>query len=580
MRKFIQIPTSLRIALILSFSLYIISLFIVFFDRSFNLRWIAFWFHIISVTIPVLFYFKHLQYRLILKKKLTLNETTLITTIIYVALIVSIIYLQNYPYVSVGDGLRDSGLDAMKISNGTLKNIFGYGNYKGYGNIIPVFASFFYKIFGSSVMTYRVPSAIISVLDIALIYLLLRNVIHRSSAFLGALAYTFLPLHIFMARIELVLIFDCFWTSIIFSVLYIWGKRRSIYEYILLGLVLGASSNFHTSVRVVAVLVLFIIIINEIKEAVSKVGKVGIKSRVINMLIMIIFCFVGFGPMLLFSNSSTFLQSNRSIYSKELYAINYNSGTDKFETIKSNYIKSVEVWFYESTTSRYGAAHKPILTPFLALMFLTGIIYSFFVLKKLFSNILIIFVFLLPLTNSAMTDWVNADHRLAPYLPIAAIFIGLGFEYILQIVKIAKYRLIIVGLVCIYLFFQVYQFFSLLPANLDKDIKDYLSMNIIYHLKSEDKLRGQSVSSCIYVSSANFQNLNYAHYKEQYEFFVPYKKVYLQSSPEIQDNEAYVFNGACPVEYKKTSRFSITNCTLKKNLYCPIGYTGNIVIHY
>ena len=117
-------------------------------------------------------------------------------------------------------------------------------------------------------------------------------------------------------------------------------------------------------------------------------------------------------------------------------------------------------------------------------------------------------------------------------------------------------------------------------------------MHIIYFLQSKYfsqlKTTNTAISSsglvdnnvCIFVSTANYQNLDLLHYREQYEYFVPNLSLDKRRNNEIGDNEAYIFKGVCPEDYKKTISSWTTSCVSVKNLRCPIGYLGDIVIHY
>lgn len=553
--------------------LYFLSLVICKLDVDFNYNWIVFWIYIISIGIIVFWYLKK---TVGFKKLINLprKEKISFATISLVAIFISLLFIKIYPFVSVGDGVRDAGLDGLNIYIGTIKNLSGYDvHYGSQGNIIPLLASFFYPIFSSSVLTYRIPSAIIFCLDVMLLYVLLRLLTKRSAAFIGALVYILFPLHIFMARTELVLIFDSFWTSAILLSLYVWLEKRRKIDYIFLGTILGIAATFHTSARVLVVLVLIIVFLIEIKNKFNK--------NIFNIILLGIFCLVGFGPMLINSNSKNFFSIHRSILNNEVNIINYATPTNKLETIKNNYKKSLMVWFYEGTTSRY-PEHKPILPPFLALFFVVGVGYAFFILKKPFYNILILLVFLLPLTNSAMTDWVNADHRLAPLLPIAAIFIALGFSYITKQIHNKIGKILIFGIILMYLVVQTYKFFTLLPANYDYNIKDYLSMHVVYLIKrNSDYLNSKYF--CLFVSNQNKENLNLMHYMEQYEFFLPNISIETKSSDSIGNSEAYILKGSCEnYENKSTLNMSkfVVDCSAKINFYCPNNYNGNIKIYY
>jgi len=505
--------------------------------------------------------------------------------------LVNFYLIKDYPFVSVGDELRDSGLDAMKIANGEIKNLFAYGNYNGYGRIIPTFSSFFYRLFENSVLAYRLPAALISFLDIIIFYFLLCFVTKKKLvAFIGALVLCSLPHHFYFSRTELVVIFSSFWTSILLLFFYLWVKKRKPANYIFLGIGIGVACQFHTSVRIIALLLLLFAMFFEIKSVVG-LGRLVDKREILlkakKILLLFFFCFIGFGPTILYSNSSTFFQRNRFAFADEHKQISYRSIEDKIKIIKENYLESLMVLVYEPTTSRY-LDHKPLLNPLLSVFLLIGIGYSFFILKDGFYNSLILLLFILPFTNSAMTDWVNADHRLMPLLPILAVLVTLGFLWIIQKARSRPVRMIFVVWFTIYLLFQICLLFINFPANKGKNIKDYLSMYTVYFLQSKEfsdlepfpgnDLSGNGV--CLFLSETNYQNLSLLHYLEQYQYFVPHLLVERKIDKDITDNRVYIFKGDCPESYQGAVSRKVVSCFSTKNLYCPLGYIGEITIYY
>ena len=543
-------------------------------DRVFEYRWVVYFAHLFLIATILLTVFRQHIHKTLLDKLFSNKEALCLSAIVLIALLISFLFIKNYPYVSVGDEVRDAGLNAQRVLNAQIKNFFSFGDYNGYGNTIPVIASFFYRLFGPSVLTYRFPAALLYVLEIGLFYVLIRLSFSRSIAFLGAFVYTVLPLHLFYARTELVVAFDSFWTVVILTVFYVWLHKRNAINYVFLGTILGVSSQFHTAVRVVAILVLIGAILSECIYK-SKI----LKEKFTYIILLLIFYFVGFGPSILHSNSITFLQSQRYILNKtENQQV---TTTAKLKVVKDTYMKSLMVWFYEPTTSRY-PDHTPILPPFLALLFLLGIGYSIFHLRSRYFNFLLVLVFAIPFTNSAITDWVNADHRLTVLLPIGALFITLGIAWILQKARNSFLRGIIICGLLIYLSALLVGFFTSHVAANSRDIKDYLAMHVVYFLQSKilqtPNQGGRDI--CLVVSPANYQDLDLLHYKEQFQYFLPNQVITIQMAQDISDNEAYIFNGECPNNYKDVKLNLVTLCTEEKSFYCPTNYYGTIVIHY
>ncbi len=566
----------------LSLALYALIIYISKTDINFMHRWPTLWLYILSIGSALLFYLASFSYKKILPH-LNRKEIFFPLCLLIIAAAMSFIFLKSYPYVSVQDEVRDAGLDAARVVNGEIRNFFAYGDYNGYGNIIPVISSFFYRFFGPSVYAYRVPAALISVADIMLFYFLLRLLTDRRIAFIGALAYASLALHLFYGRTELVVAFDAFWTTAILLVFLIWFQKRRQIDFILLGTTLGVASTFHSAVRIVSLAILLIAILFELKRVLYRNLK-----KPVGILLLIIFCFIGFGPTILYSNTKMFFQSEK------FYNGNFQERTSFFnqqeiKDLEGNYSKSLMVWFYEPTGSHYPGG-IPLLPPLFGLLFMLGIGYAVFVSKKPFLYILLGFVFVLPLTNSAITDWVNADHRLMSLLPIGAVFVALGIQGTLELFRRRSLKVISMCVFGLYIGYQIFSFFYYQPAVKQRDIKDFLSMNTIYFLKQFENNANFAVNPihassnsnkiCLYVSQENADSLDLLHYKEQYRYFFPQYERETRVNYTIGNNEVYIFRGDCPDDYTTTTNELRIFCNGKRNFQCPIDYNGDIVIHY
>lgn len=592
MQKFISNRLRIKFKYImygLSAICFLLSISIGQFDESFNYRWLVFWLHIVSVLSIVTLYIKESVYN---KKLGEVSERDILAFgfVLIVIEAVSLLFLTDYPFVSVGDEVRDGGLNTMQIADGTLQNIFAYGRYDAHGLIIPTITSFFYQLFGGSVLTYRFPSALLACIEVAAIFMLMRMQLNRTAAFFSALVLATLPLHIFFARTQVVVAFNSFWSSIILLSLYLLLKKKRAVDYAFFGTIIGFVFGFHAAIRVVAILVLLCVIGISLYEIVSKfIKKHQIRNSLLKLFLLVLFCFVGFGPRLLFSNTTNFLHTSRFVLQQDAETKTMPT-MQEVQTIKDNYLKSLMVWFYEPTQYMY-PDHKPIFPPLLAAFFLLGIGHSLFVVKNPFLYVLTFLIITVPLLSSAITDSINADHRLSPLMPIGIVFVGVGVYYVFSLVKYKYARYTLGILLYIYLLFQPSGFFINQPANKNYDIKDYLSMHIIKFIKSKQNIQFQNVAysnttvlnnnMCIFVSLMNYQNLSLAHYQEQYQYFLPNVIVQTKSDAGINDNEAYLFNGSCPTDYKTTIKQHTISCnSMKHDFFCPLNFTGNIVIHY
>lgn len=536
------------IAGVFSIILYGISLLLLINDPNHTYRYLILDLYLSSLLIVVLAYLFTTIKKSFLHKIFQPKELLFFSCILILVGFISLYHISSYPFVNLGDGVRDAGLDPMRIVTGEMANFFNYGNYNGYGKIIPLFGSFFYQLFGNTVFTYRIPGAIIAILDVILFYILLRQLFTKPIAALGAAVLALFPLHMYFARVELVVIFDSFWTTALLLSFYLWTKRRKAIDYVMLGTLIGFAATFHTPARIVALLLLIVVVITAIRKHAKYV------------FFFLIFCFVGFGPLLLASNTETFFQKTR--YSPE-----------RVLHVQETYIRSLAVWVSEGTTSRY-PIHQPLLTIPLFYFFIIGVIRAF-TKKNTFFFTLLMLAFVLPFTNSAMTDWINADHRLLPFLPIGALFIALGLSFTAHTIKNIYFKNTLYVLFFLYLLTQPYHFFTQFPANADRTPKDYLSMHIIQFMTTKNSQRD---NLCIVVSPQNYNHLDLAHNKEQRKYFLPQTTITVREETGISDNEAYLFTNNCPDDYTEAKEQYTIVCSGKKVNECPVNYMGDIMI--
>ncbi|HWS48981.1 MAG TPA: glycosyltransferase family 39 protein [Candidatus Methanoperedens sp.] len=568
---------SLVIFLFLCTQLYFASLFIIQNDPEFNLRWLSFWSHLIAVLSIFVFYISKIAKEINPHKTQPKNIFILLFFLIFIGTI-NFFEISNYPFVSLGDEVRDGGLNAMEIATGTRKNLFEYGAYDAHGLVIPTITSFSYRIFQNSVLTYRIPAAIFACFDVILVYIILKLLINQTAGLFGALVLCTLPLHMFFARTQIVVSLNSFLSSATILSLFLFLKRKQTVDYIFMGTILGFTFNFHAAIRVVAILVLLFITSKEvltiIKHIIKKLPEVHIRIR--NLILLIVFCFVGFGPRILFTNSANFLHTSRFFLQKDNNSYISLPKLDDMITLKNNYIKSLLVWFYEPTFYFFGQ-YKPILTPFLTIFFFLGIIYSSFLIKKTILYFLLSLVFVIPFFNSAITDVINADHRLSPMFPVGAIFIGIGISYTFVLMR-NKYLYYLLGVLILgyLLFFQTYKFFQNRPADIFHNVGDYLTMHTIQFLKS-NKITGDI---CLLTSPDNTTSLNYPHYSEQFQYFLPNITVQTLPSEEIRNNEIYIYRGNCLKKYEKTTYKYISCSDVSNNYHCPLNFNEVMMIHY
>jgi len=471
--------------------------------------------------------------------------------IFFIAIFINFFRLKNFPFVAIGDEIRDGALDAAKISSGELKNIFGYGSYNAHGSIIPTFNSIFFKVFGNSVLSYRIPTALIGSVDIILLFFITTYFVGSIAGFWAALTLTCLPLHLFYSRTETVVIFSSLLTTILIYFAYrVINKPK---DYIYLAILIGFSFNFHASVKTVAILLLPVLFMKILSF--QKFTKI-----IISTFISVIAIIVGFGPTILRTTPEIFFNYSR-----------FNGNSVNFVSLIGKYFESLKVIAFSPTTSHY-FDHQPLVTIPLFVLFIIGLICLFIKKKNIFLLLTYLLLAIL-FTNSAITDLINADHRLIPLLPIISIIVGTSLYHLTSALPnlLKKASIIILFL---YLTSLAYNFFDNQKANINdynnwREPKEYLSMHLIYLIKNNNFPKDIT----IYVSRNNSVNFNYLHYQEQYRYFLPDKNIVFLADNYYDDHTAALSTSK--------QQFLQIDCKEKMNrFFCPLNDTNKFSIYY
>lgn len=530
------------------------SLLISFFDHNFHFKWIVFIFYLFSVLSGLVLIFGHLINLESIKK---LNNSKFFTALIFIVVLsfsTRLVLLKNYPFVALGDQVRDGGLNAVQIINNEENNIFSYGRYSSHGLIIPEITSIFYHIFGNSNLTYRLPSAIVGIADVLLVFFLVTFAINLKSGFWSAFALAAMPLHLFYSRTQIVVIFSSLLTTLLLFGLYFYFNRKNIWSLISLGILIGVSFNFHASLKPVSLTILAIILLLEF-----------FNKKITNILLTLFFTIIGFGPRIWFTPLTIFFHTSR---------VDTRISFDFFY----RYLYSLGVWFLTPTQSFF-KNNMPLIPPIFFIFVLVSIIFILFFKKKNFwSLVLVLFAFLIPLTNSAVTDGLNFDHRLAPLFPISAIFIGFGINLFSNFLRKSIWKYFFSIAISLLFLSQIFFFFYQRQADVNWDNPfteiDYLSMHLIYLISSKSDNLPKKL--CVQTSPSNLNYFYLAHVDEQYKFFLPNFSIKFTLSSELNNNILLVND----CQQKQKYQLYEYNCNRDFDFKCPKSYRGDLKIYF
>lgn len=572
---------STRLAALAGLVLYAATLVLVHVDSSFSARWVTFALWLLSVAaIPAALLFRQRDVvRCGIARLRRFRSLPLALVLLLLAVAFSFALLMQYPYVAIYDQVRDGGLNAREIYTGELRNLAGYGRYGSHGAVIPTVAAFFYRFFGSSVLTYRVPAALLAVLDVGLIYLLMRRAAGRMAGGFAALILLTLPLHLYYGRTELVVIFSSVLMTVILLVMQRFLADPSWESYLLLGVTLGFIANFHGAIVTVVLVTLVLAVMITVYK--------GVRTRpraplVLGVLLMLLFFLVGFGPKLLFVRSASYLHSTEAFYATDqqpdsegvVLGTTLRNVFTSPGTLARNYLTSLLVYVHEPTRTTHYPDWQPLLDPLVAGLFLIGLSAAIVWSSNATVRLAAVYAAVIPFTNSAMTNSINGDNRLMPALPVAAALAGYGAALLVGLLRrgvlttdvpagdggpvadvvgtgrtaipLRYAALALGGLTVLYLLVRGVLFFVNQPATKGYTADDYLSMRAIYFIQSHPAYRNAE-QLCMAVSPRRYAYFgvegNLLLVSEQYQYFVPGHTFHIFSSPDVQENELYLSTG-------------------------------------
>lgn len=548
-------------------------------DKEFVYRWLAFSLSLVPVVLTGFWItvilsknkFKLLRNGFHPSRESVVSVMLLVAVLAFAAAL-RFLFLKTYPFVSVSDELRDGGLHAFQIASGVRKEIFGYGVYESHGLIIATLVSFLFRLFHNSVYTFRVAAALVGIADVFFLYVFVHRSLNKWAAFFAALVLACLPIHLYYSRSEIVVIFSSFWTSVMLLSVFLMIRKKTTPFIIWTGTVLGFAAGFHTSVRTVvftaSLICLTLLLGWVIRSFIRKKERI---RRMMQCALFAVFFFIGFGPRILYSPPHVFFQS-RSLY---VSAPQTGTETDSVQVLgktltnlQTKYVDSFLVYVYNATISHY-YDHQPILSPFLALFFVVGLVVTSLLLNGLIWKLVALFVFLIPFTNSAMTEAVNNDHRLAPLFVFASLLSGVGIWFVISRFRRGLFvRWVFAIVVTCAILIQGGLFFLNQSASKDQFTREYLGMHLVYLLQQNKALyKGNYL--CFRVHPRTAEYLDFAHVREQFEYFLPALTYdIINSTHGIGENEIFILKHC--TDNPSSYHTFVSSCNPIFDFRCPI----------
>lgn len=441
-----------------------------------------------------------------------------------------------YPYVSTGDEMRDSGLHSQQIAVGIVRNLFGWGLNNGFGLIVPTFGSFFYRFFGPSVLTFRVFAAVLSVLDVLLLYVVARALLkEKRCAALAALTLCFLPLHLFIGRTQPVVILSSLWATVMVACVYCFFTRTSWSRYLLLGLSSGVGFTFQAAIRAPIMILGGCCFLKGMSE---RRARFALRALFWSLGLFAIGFVIGIGPTVNSSSLEILFQTSK-------IRMLDDSPSTSLLALWERYIEAFSCYFLRSPSFQYPHP-EAILSPGLAFLALLGFLRALYRarVEQIWIAILLV-LFILPLSNGALTDNPHVDHRLMPSLPLLSLLVGLGLQGLIAVLPGVVKKISPLLSACLFalLLWQGITFFSENKANDGRSHMDHLSMHLIYWL-TQSGIGGDSV--CVRFNDTDAAYFERMHVEDQMKYFLPSTKMSFVVDPTLATNQIAVARSCEP----------------------------------
>ena len=459
------------------------------------------------------------------------------------------ILIKEYPFNGIGDELRDGGLIVQQLISGSIKNIFGYGSYNGDGLLLGTLNIPFQILFSNSTLAYKVGSAVWGSIDLILMFVLITKLTNKYVALAAAAIAASIPLHLYYSRSEVVVIMDSLGATCTLLSLVWYTKSPGFKKLLLIGFCIGMILGLHSALRPLALLAFIYTIVLLIKN--RQLGY--IPTFILTILIT-------FGPRILFSDQLTLLNSNK---------LNFD-----LSTIFTAIPQSLGVYFFTSTSTHF-YLQAPILMPFYALLFIIGVVA---LLKKLNSITVFVFLclFILPITNSALTDTINADHRLMVLIPFIIAATSYGINLIEENIHNSK---LILGFFYSFILFSVitttYTFFyneyasySMFLDTRANNYQNYLSTYIGIAIQSNARLSA-SKTICISGNSFEIDHKERMHVKGYLNYVFPDVNFEYQTDNSLEDRSIAISN-SCSSTTANSAQQEIMYCAPYQKFVCPL----------
>lgn len=551
-------------------------------DIDFGNRWSIFYSWLILFFSSVIYFFyRYFDYCEPIKSFLKKNCKQIVF-VVFLSIFTRFLFLSDYPYAVFGDFIRDAGSNGQAVRSGAIKDLFGFGNYNGYGNFVPLISSYFSFLWKNSNLMIKIPSAMAGSLSLMLLFLLCLKIYGTKIAWASFMVMCFSFVHLHFSRTEPVILYDSLLSLLIISVTYL--SLITPKAFFLTGLVLGFSLHFYIGIIGIVLASIICLItksyINIFEKKENSIWN-NIKTTTANFLLFTIGLIIALGPSL--SNYRLFINAAHQKIDGRSLLFTQSSPVEKITEFYKNFQKSFFVYFYEPTAGVHFNYKNSLLTFPFNWFFLFGILFLCIKNKKRAIDYLLLYYLLfITITNQVLPNNIGFEYRLLSLVPILSIISANGFATIFEKFFYNKKILffVILGIISLYQF-SIYFIGRLSDIGLEK--KEYLLQAVAEYIKNNPAenyyLLNPNEADINFDTLHHREKLNFYSFPKEVKIFINKNQILTETENIMKQNmkvSVIVFNESDFNKIDLGKKEIILDCSKRNlfNFHCPLGYLG------
>jgi Dolichyl-phosphate-mannose-protein mannosyltransferase len=288
------------------------------------------------------------------------------------AFVLRAVDLANLPPEVHGDEAA-VGLEARRLLTGQVTDLFGLGWYQ-IDEISFAISAAAMRVFGNNLFGLRMASVILGTLSVTVTFLFAQRLFSTRVAIMAASLVSVAEMHVHYSRTGFTYIQGCVLTVLLLYLLVRALERRSLLDYVLLGLVGGLSLLVYAAARIAPFLAALYVVQCLVRERLAFV-----RAQWLGLTVAFVFALIFLSPMAV-------------VYSKDPSAFNVRTGDISVlsgpgfshelsayhvstlnEVLAIQARKTLEAFVYSGESSQQYAHTAPLLDPWTGALFVAGV---------------------------------------------------------------------------------------------------------------------------------------------------------------------------------------------------------------